>query len=168
MKGMLMRELIETILLSLEVHSIFDYIDRLFRQGDERINSFFADYHRDITQILPYLYQFKTSLMFIILPLTALRGINNDKLQELGWEADHNPQGMDTIKLIKIVRHAIAHFLEEGFDNDRGLIEYRDTLITFRPDRGEVSFTPEEYRYFVENTIKVARNHCREKLNDVI
>lgn len=160
------KELIETVLLSLEIYSIFDYIDRLFQERDERIDSFFEDYKRDIQQILPYLYQYKTSLMFIILPLTVLRGINDDdKLQELGWEADHNPQGMCTKKLLKIVRDAIAHFLEEEFDNDQRLIEHNDTSIVFRPKSGEVSFTPEEYRRFVENTIKVSKSYCRERLS---
>ena len=162
------RELAETVILSLEIHSLFDYIDRLFRERDERIDSLFKDYKHDIQQILPYLYQFKTSLMFIILPLTVLRGINDDnKLQELGWEADHNPQGMCTTKLLKIVRDAIAHFLEEGFDSDLRLIEHNDTSIVFRPKSGEVFFTPEEYRRFVQNTIRVSMSYCREKLSSI-
>lgn len=162
------RELIETVLLSLEIHSLFDYIDRLFRENNVRINRFFADYRYDIRQILPYLYQFKTSLMFIILPLTLLRGIkNDDKLRELGWEGNHNPQGMPTTKLLAIVRNAIAHFLEEGFSSDSKLIEYNAGSIVFRSRQVTVSFTTDEYRQFVENTIKVSRVYCRERLSAI-
>lgn len=168
------KELVETVLWCCEVHRVIDHIHKkVVEDKDDLAIKPFEGYRNGnfVEEIAPYLYQFKTSLMFIILPISAIITQNDKQLCKLGWNKDANPENYknDTSRMVRTVRNAIAHFLEKDFKSleDKHHIVHRNDEIVFRSEKGTVSFTPEEYRRFVENTIKVSRTYCREKLSSI-
>ena len=179
-------EKIETIVLCNEIHKIILYIYGMLKDDERTTTAFFSNYRTNCNEIkdfLKYIYQFKTGLSLVFLPLTSILKLSNEKLNELGWQPisvkfhvvnkdSTAPSSTNSPNIIvNIIRNAIAHFLESDLtkESDQENIEYIGEEIIFinykRDQIQKITMNLETFLIFIGNVIRTSKAYCNELIN---